>query len=68
MNHPDFSIMAKTPLVEDYLHLRAVAGLSPFSQTAAEKGLRGTVFSVLFLHEGAAIAMSRLIGDGGCFF
>ncbi|TKV74477.1 GNAT family N-acetyltransferase [Rhizobium sp. AU243] len=65
---PDYSIVARTPSVEDYLRLRAVAGLSPFSREAAEKGLRGTVFSVLALHAGSAIGMGRLIGDGGCFF
>ena len=45
-----------------------MAGLSPFSEAAAEKGLQGTVFSVLVLHAGSAIGMGRLIGDGGCFF
>ena len=60
---PDYSIVARTPSVEDYLCLRAVAGLSPFSREAAEKGLRGTVFSVLVLHAGSAIGMGRLIGD-----
>jgi ribosomal protein S18 acetylase RimI-like enzyme len=63
MNHPDYSpgysIVATIPSVEDYLRLRAVA---------AEKGLQGTVFSVLVLHAGSAIGMGRLIGDGGCFF
>ena len=68
MNHPEYSIVARTPSVEDYLRLRAVAGLSPFSEAAAEKGLQGTVFSVLVLHAGSAIGMGRLIGDGGCFF
>ncbi|WP_405048496.1 GNAT family N-acetyltransferase [Rhizobium rhizogenes] len=68
MNHPAYSVVARTPSVEEYLHLRAVAGLSPFSREAAEKGLRGTVFSVLVLHQDAAIGMGRIIGDGGCFF
>lgn len=63
-----YSIVAQTPSVEDYLHLRSVAGLSPFSREAAEKGLPGTVFSILVFHEGSAIGMGRLIGDGGCFF
>ncbi len=68
MNHPNYSIMARIPSVEDYLHLRAVAGLSPFPREAAEKGLRGTVFSVLVLQEDSANGMGRIIGDGGCFF
>lgn len=68
MNQPAYSVVARTPSVQEYLHLRAVAGLSPFSDTAAEKGLRGTIFSVVILHEGSAVGMGRLIGDGGCFF
>lgn len=68
MNHPAYSVVARTPSVEEYLHLRAVAGLSSFSREAAEKGLRGTVFSVLVLHADSAIGMGRIIGDGGCFF
>ncbi|SOC47049.1 acetyltransferase (GNAT) family protein [Rhizobium subbaraonis] len=68
MNQPSYSVVARTPSVEEYLHLRAVAGLSPFSEAAAGKGLQGTIFSVVVLHEGSAVGMGRLVGDGGCFF
>lgn len=68
MDQRAYSIVAQTPSIEDYLHLRSVAGLSPFSQEAAGKGLAGTVFSALVLFEGSTIGMGRLIGDGGCFF
>ncbi len=63
-----YSTVARTPSVEEYLHLRAVAGLSAFSKAAATCGLKGTVFAVVVLHGDAAIGMGRLIGDGGCFF
>jgi ribosomal protein S18 acetylase RimI-like enzyme len=63
-----YAIVAQTPSVEDYLRLRAIAGLSPFSRQAAEIGLPRTIFAVQVLHEGSAIGMGRLIGDGGCFF
>jgi len=63
-----YTTVARRPSVEEYLHLRAVAGLSPFTKAAASKGLEGTVYSVLVLHDGSAIGMGRLIGDGGCFF
>jgi len=63
-----YTTVARRPSVEEYLHLRALAGLSPFTQAAAAKGLEGTVYSVLVLHDGSAIGMGRLIGDGGCFF
>lgn len=68
MNQPTYSIVPRTPSVEEYLHLRAVAGLSPFLEAAADKGLQGTIFSVLVFHEGSTVGMGRLIGDGGCFF
>ncbi len=63
-----YSVVLRTPSTEEYLHLRAMAGLSPFSEEAASKGLPGTVFSALVLCEGSAVGMGRLIGDGGCFF
>ncbi|ASV83678.1 acetyltransferase family protein [Ochrobactrum quorumnocens] len=68
MNPPAYSTFARTPSVEEYLHLRAVAGLSPFSKEAAIQGLKGTAFAVVIVHEDKAIGMGRLIGDGGCFF
>jgi ribosomal protein S18 acetylase RimI-like enzyme len=68
MEQLDYSIVRRTPSTEEYLHLRAVAGLSPFSEEAARKGLPGTVFAALVLYEGAAVGMGRVIGDGGCFF
>ncbi len=68
MNQRPYSVVARTPSVAEYLHLRAVAGLSPFSEAAAHKGLQGTIFSALIIHEGSAVGMGRLIGDGGCFF
>lgn len=63
-----YSIVHRTPSTEEYLHLRAVAGLSPFSEEAARKGLPGTVFAAMVVHEGVAVGMGRVIGDGGCFF
>ncbi len=68
MSQLTYNTVARCPSVEEYLHLRAVAGLSPFTKAAAAKGLEGTVYSVLVLHDGSAIGMGRLIGDGGCFF
>lgn len=68
MNPPAYSTFARTPSVEEYLHLRAVAGLSPFSKEAAIQGLKGTAFAVVIVQEDKAIGMGRLIGDGGCFF
>lgn len=63
-----YEIVSRTPKLEEYLHLRAAAGLSSFSEDAAAKGLAGTVFAVVVQHGPDAVGMGRLIGDGGCFF
>lgn len=63
-----YEIVSRTPTLDEYLHLRAAAGLSPFSEEAAVKGLAGTVFAVVVQHGADAVGMGRLIGDGGCFF
>jgi GNAT superfamily N-acetyltransferase len=62
------NIINKNPSVETYRHLRKIAGLSPKTAEAAEKGLRGTIFAVLIELEGEIVGMGRLIGDGGCHF
>lgn len=58
----------RVPTPDEYLHLRAAAGLSPFSRAAAELALPNTIFAVVIEEAGRAIGMGRLIGDGGCFF
>ena len=58
----------RTPTPDEYLTLRAAAGLSPFSRAAAELALPNTIFAVVSEEAGRAIGMGRLIGDGGCFF
>ncbi len=56
------------PGVEDYVRLRAAAGLGGRSLEAARAGLPGTIHGVRILHDGRCVGMGRLIGDGGCFF
>jgi ribosomal protein S18 acetylase RimI-like enzyme len=63
-----YSIERQTPDLDVYMHLREISGLTPFSKGAAEIGLNGTIFAVVVFHDGQAIGMGRLIGDGGCFF
>ena len=54
--------------LDDYMRLRQIAGLSSFSREGARKALSATIFGVSVLHQGVAVGMGRLIGDGGCFF
>ncbi|MEE2693106.1 MAG: GNAT family N-acetyltransferase [Pseudomonadota bacterium] len=65
---PDYKVLPEAPALPDYLRLRLVAGLSPFSEEAARKGLRQTLLGVTVLLEDRAVGMGRVIGDGGCFF
>jgi ribosomal protein S18 acetylase RimI-like enzyme len=55
------------PNINDYLRLRDIAGLSPFTPSAAEVGLAGTYFGVSILFEETIVGMGRIVGDGGLF-
>ncbi|WP_416408449.1 GNAT family N-acetyltransferase [Agrobacterium rosae] len=68
MKQAEYATISRLPSVGEYLHLRAIAGLSAFSEDAARAGLSGTIYSVMVLQNDVAVGMGRLIGDGGCFF
>ena len=57
---------AQVPGAEEYVALRAAAGLSPKTLEAAHAGLPNTLFSVCVRVSGRLIGMGRVIGDGGC--
>ncbi len=63
-----YALEARTPEVDECLSLRAVSGLSPRSREAAERGLPNTLFGVVISHDGTAIGMGRIVGDGGGTF
>ncbi|UYB50955.1 GNAT family N-acetyltransferase [Xanthomonas sp. AM6] len=63
-----YVVEAEVPSVEDYRRLRVAAGLSPKSQEAAVRGLPNSCFAVTVRHQGRAVGMGRIVGDGGCFF
>ena len=67
MSDPSYSIVAKTPAIDDYLRLRRITGLSPFSTEAAASGLPGSLYAVRVEAADETIGMGRVIGDGGCF-
>jgi ribosomal protein S18 acetylase RimI-like enzyme len=56
------------PPVEAYRRLRVIAGLSPKTAEAAERGLPNSICAVVVERCGAAVGMGRVIGDGGLFF
>ncbi|MFM2399412.1 MAG: hypothetical protein RL341_1569 [Pseudomonadota bacterium] len=63
-----YIVVRQTPSVETYRHLRQAAGLSPKTLEAAQQGLPNTLFGVHVLCDGEAVAMGRVIGDGGTFY
>lgn len=65
----DYQVHIGTPSIEDYRRLREIAGLSPKSQEAAEKGLPNTIYAATIRYQaGVIVAMGRVIGDNGCFY
>ncbi len=65
---PGYALAFEAPPLADYMRLRAVSGLTPFTAEAARIGLPGTKVGVVVRHGGIAVAMSRVIGVSGLFF
>jgi len=66
---PDYRVELATPGVDDFLRLRRVAGLSERSREAATAGLPNSLFAItVYDANGVAVAMGRVVGDGGCNF
>ena len=61
-------LLYETPKVEEYLRLRAAAGLDARSAEGATLGLPNTFFAVILRHQGRLIGMGRIVGDGGLVF
>lgn len=56
------------PGVEDYLRIRAVAGMHAKTAEAATRALPNTLYGVSLVRGGETVGMGRIIGDNGCFF
>ena len=56
------------PGVDDYVRLRAAAGMHSISRACAERGLPNTVYGVRLERDGQVVGMGRVVGDNGCFF
>jgi ribosomal protein S18 acetylase RimI-like enzyme len=64
----DYALEDRPPTVDEYVRLRVDAGLSAKAPEAARVGLANTWFGVTVRLRGEAVAMGRIIGDGGLFF
>lgn len=65
MSTTEYVLIPRTPTVSEHRDLRRLSGLSEKTEEASVRGLRGTLFAVVIEHEGQAIGMGRVIGDGG---
>lgn len=72
---PGYRMLLEPPTVDEYRRLRAVSGLSPKSEGQAEGAIAGTwTWRTVRLEAsagsdaGEAVAMGRVIGDGGWYF
>ncbi|MFN3164534.1 MAG: GNAT family N-acetyltransferase [Pseudohongiellaceae bacterium] len=64
-----FRVDLAVPEIEDFLRLRRVSGLSERSRVAAVADLPNTLFAVtVYDAKGNAVAMGRVVGDGGLNF
>ncbi|GLX70378.1 GNAT family N-acetyltransferase [Paenibacillus glycanilyticus] len=63
------NIVSKAPGPEEYLALRAAAGLSPRQLAGAKTAMGNSIFAVTLRDTtDRLIGMGRIIGDGGCFY
>ncbi len=68
MAETEYLISFASPTPDEYIALRAAAGLAAKTPEAAELGLRGSWFGVTARKGGEAVGMGRLVGDGGLHF
>jgi GNAT superfamily N-acetyltransferase len=64
----DYHLIERNPTVTEYRDLRRLVGLSEKTEEAAAAGLPNTRYAVVLEHQGEAIGMGRIIGDGGTAF
>jgi GNAT superfamily N-acetyltransferase len=58
-------IFYEPPTAEEYVALRAVAGMKERKVISAEKGILNSLFWVTLRSRGKLIGMGRVVGDGG---
>lgn len=65
---PDWIVTQELPTSEEYNQLRASAGWPNFPETQCIAALRSSVYCVCARHDGRAIGMGRIVGDGAIYF
>jgi GNAT superfamily N-acetyltransferase len=63
-----YTVIERTPTVQEYSEVRRAAGLSIKDEIAAQRGLSNTLFAVCITHDEVVVGIGRVIGDGGLFY
>ena len=63
-----YSVIERTPTVQEYNEVRRAVGLSVKDEIAAARGLSKTLFAVCVVHDEVVVGIGRVIGDGGLFY
>lgn len=63
-----YTVIERTPTVQEYNEVRRAAGLSVKDEIAAQRGLSNTLFAVCILYDDVVVGIGRVIGDGGLFY
>jgi len=68
-----YRMLLEPPSIDEYRHLRAVSGLSPKTHGQAEGAIAGSwTWRTIRADDGSgageAVAMGRVLGDGGWYF
>jgi ribosomal protein S18 acetylase RimI-like enzyme len=56
------------PTPEEFVALREVAGMTPRTLDAAERGLPNSCYGVTVVDDGEVVGMGRIVGDCGAVF
>jgi len=68
VTEPNLDVIEEPVSVADFMRLRQASGLSPRDEAGAAIGLPNSLYGVQILDGGTAIAMGRVVGDGGLNF
>ena len=63
-----YTIIERTPTVNEYNDVRLRAGLTIKDELAAQRGLSNTLFAICVVHNESVVGIGRVIGDGGLFY
>ena len=63
-----YELVERLPTVEEFVGLRAAADMAPRSREGVERGLPNSLYGCVVEAGGEAVAMGRVVGDGGAVF